>query len=94
MSIVHSSYLDHRRIRLIWKFALAFSACRRVSKLTVKLRHNSGMAQPIVTKFGVCLETKQRCILHRSWVRYMPHFGIPETAGRIELKFVVWLGDH
>ena len=29
------------------------------------------MAQPIVTKFGVCLETKWRRIMHRSWVGYI-----------------------
>ena len=26
------------------------------------------MNGPIVTKFDVCLQTKPRCILHRSWV--------------------------
>ena len=29
------------------------------------------MAQPIVTKSGVCLETKWRRIMHRSWVGYI-----------------------
>ena len=29
------------------------------------------MARPIVIKFGACLEAKQRCILHRSWVGYI-----------------------
>ena len=35
------------------------------------LSYGSGMAQPIVTKFGVCLKTKKRCIMHRSWVGYI-----------------------
>ena len=63
------------------------------------LSYNSGMARPIVTKFGVRLETKQRCILHRSWVGYIstcarahvqmyPIFCISETAGRIAVKFL------
>ena len=33
------------------------------------LSYSSGMAGPIVTKFVVWLETKQRCIFHRWWVR-------------------------
>ena len=32
---------------------------------------NSGMARPIVTKFGLCLETKQRYMLHMSRVGYI-----------------------
>ena len=35
------------------------------------LSFNSGMDMPIVTKFGLCLEAKSRCILHRSWVAYI-----------------------
>ena len=35
------------------------------------LNYNSGMDGSMVTKFGVCLETKQRCILHWSWVGYI-----------------------
>ena len=35
------------------------------------LRYNPGMDWPIVTKFGVFLDTKPRCILHRSWMGYI-----------------------
>ena len=45
--------------------------------------YNSGMDGPIVTKCRVCLETKPRCILSRSWAGYtstrrcapFPHLG-------------------
>ena len=58
------------------------------------------MAPPIVTKFGVCLETKQQCILHRSWVGYICTYTrthvqmCPFSAsgyGQIALQFGVWL---
>ena len=60
------------------------------------------MDSPIATKFGVCLETKPRCLLHRSWVGYIctwhvqmcPLFHISETAGRIALKFGMWPDTH
>ena len=60
----------------------------------------------MVTKIGVCLETKPRCIfitkvmggvhLHvRTCARAaVPPFRISEMARRIALKFGVWLVAH
>ena len=33
--------------------------------------YNSRMCWPILAKFGVCLETRQLCMLHMSWVGYI-----------------------
>ena len=63
------------------------------------------MASSIVTKLGMCLETKQRCVLYRSSVGYIctcgraqvrmcPFFRISETTGRIALKFGVSLENR
>ena len=53
------------------------------------------MALPAVTKSGVCLGTKRRCISHGSWVGYIcmrvSLFTSRERLGRIVLKFVVLL---
>ena len=57
------------------------------------------MARPIVTNFGVCLETKQRSYYRRhgcgtsahAHVPIFPLFHISETVRRIALKFGMWL---
>ena len=67
------------------------------------LGYNSGMPRLIVIKFGVCLETKSRCILLQviGWgtsahahVQMCPIFRISETAEWIALKFGRWLETH
>ena len=45
------------------------------------------MALPIVTKFGVCLETKQQCILDMSWVGYIC------TRARVDVPPFPYLGN-
>ena len=57
----------------------------------------------VVTKFGVCLETSRgACYIGHGWGTYartyarvdVPLFRISETAGRIALKFGMWLETH
>ena len=60
------------------------------------------MVRPIEIKFVVCLETKNQCISHRSWLGYIftcarehvqmcPLFASPGMAERTGLRFGVWL---
>ena len=120
--------------------ALADSAYRVMGVKVGRYDVAPVMAGPLVTKYGVCLETKQRCILHsvgyictcrfvlfpyleNGWAdsaeiccvvrdplarrfkevdgavqvhvrKCETTFHISGTAGRIALKFDVWLGDH
>ena len=67
-----------------------------------KMSRNSGMALPIVTRFGGYLDTKLRCIW--SWVGYIcvpmctragvPPFHISRMTGRIALKIGMWFEIH
>ena len=55
----------------IWVATVARGTCKVRGCKNWPLSYNSGMDGPIVTKFGVCLEIKPRCILCRSWVGYI-----------------------
>ena len=61
------------------------------------------MDGPMVKKWGVCLETKPRCILHMGGVHLhvltcvradVPPFTYLGNTGRIALKFGMWLESH
>ena len=56
-----------------------------MSHLCVLNRHMSYGA--MVTKCGVCLETKRRCILHRSWAGYIC------TCARADVPPFPYLGN-
>ena len=71
-------------------------------KLYHLLSYNSGTTCPIVTIFGVFLETEQWRIIKLSFVwhictcarAHMQLFRISEMAGPIVLKFGVWSRTH
>ena len=72
-------------------------------KVCKNLRGGEASRRPPPARRG--LKTKPRCVLHLSWVGYIrtcalaqlqmcPLFSISETAGRIALKFGLWLETH